>query len=233
MIYVYAIMPSAASIPGGLPGLNEQPIVACACDSVAGVYSEHTGDGIVPTAENVWRHEQVIERLMSDQPVLPARFGTVLADQSALRELLDRNAGALSAGLGKVSGRVELGLRGLWNEDVTPAEPTAAARSGRDYMLARLEEERRRRDARGRAERVARELDGALKAHAADSTTQIHSAQPLIMSGAYLVDRDRTNDFRRAVALLGRSHPDVRLLCTGPWPPYHFVPAIRAEVAHA
>ena len=43
---------------------------------------------------------------------------------------------------------------------------------------------------------------------------------------------ERTEHFRGAVERLTGAHRDLRLLCTGPWPPYHFVPAI-ADAAEA
>jgi len=41
--------------------------------------------------------------------------------------------------------------------------------------------------------------------------------------GAYLVERDAVPGFTAAVERLQEAHPDVAILCTGPWPPYSFV----------
>jgi hypothetical protein len=48
---------------------------------------------------------------------------------------------------------------------------------------------------------------------------------PEVLRGAYLVDRERVDDFAREVGALQQDHPELRLLCTGPWPPYSFVEA--------
>jgi hypothetical protein len=45
---------------------------------------------------------------------------------------------------------------------------------------------------------------------------------PDLLRGAYLVDRGALEAFTAAVARLQRAHPELRLLCTGPWPPYSF-----------
>ena len=37
-----------------------------------------------------------------------------------------------------------------------------------------------------------------------------------------LVDRERVQSFARRVAELQASNQALRLLCTGPWPPYSF-----------
>jgi hypothetical protein len=40
---------------------------------------------------------------------------------------------------------------------------------------------------------------------------------------AYLVEQDALGGFTAAVERLQEEHPDVAILCTGPWPPYSFV----------
>ena len=45
---------------------------------------------------------------------------------------------------------------------------------------------------------------------------------PEILRAAYLVDRDAVAGLAAAVADLQREHAHLRLLCTGPWPPYSF-----------
>jgi hypothetical protein len=39
------------------------------------------------------------------------------------------------------------------------------------------------------------------------------------------VPRQRVEEFRDAVRELEQRHPDVTLVCTGPWPPYSFATA--------
>jgi hypothetical protein len=43
------------------------------------------------------------------------------------------------------------------------------------------------------------------------------------LRAAYLVERGAVRGFTRLVARLDERHPELRLLCTGPWPPYSFV----------
>jgi len=50
--------------------------------------------------------------------------------------------------------------------------------------------------------------------------------QDLLLSAAYLVERGRVDAFRAHIAALSAAHAGVRILCTGPWPPYHFVPPL-------
>jgi hypothetical protein len=90
-------------------------------------------------------------------------------------------------------------------------------------MLARLDERRR-------AEHVADELHRPLAALARAEVRSVASTPQLLLSASYLVPRDAVDAFRSAVRDLERSHPDLTLACTGPWPPYSFATAeIEAE----
>jgi hypothetical protein len=47
---------------------------------------------------------------------------------------------------------------------------------------------------------------------------------PELLRAAYLVDRREVPRFRATVERLQSAHPDAAILCTGPWPPYSFMP---------
>ena len=180
--------------PPGLEALGDGELVT--------VFSRH-GQGD-PTPAALWAHERVVERLMADRTVVPGRFGSTVAGEDGLRRRLDERREPLAAAIARVRGRVELGVRVL-------AQARAAPGSGRDYLLARLEESRR---AAARHEPLA-EL-------AADATRQPSRGGELLR-GAYLVDRAGVAGFRDAVGDLQDEHPELTILCTGPWPAYSFV----------
>ena len=56
----------------------------------------------------------VVERLMGSQPILPARFGTLLADDDEAVTALRTRHDELRRGLALVRGAVELGVRATW-----------------------------------------------------------------------------------------------------------------------
>ena len=236
MVYVYAIIETPPPTLDGLRGIDDEPLRVCANDGVGIVFGERAAGTVRPTAPNVWRHEQVAEALMKDRAVLPARFGTVMADPQAVRETLSRHSDAFAHGLEKVRGCVELGVRAMWQAEDEISEPgkhpkpppiDAPAASGRAYLLARLQEEQRRRSTVRRAAELAGSLDALFRACAADGTFKVLPSAQFVMTGAYLVPRERVAEFRACVERAGAAHPDLRLLCTGPWPPYHFVPAVE------
>ena len=236
MVYVYAIAEGRGPMSGS--GLEERPLESQVHRSVAVVFSRHEGN-LSPSPENLWRHERVVESLMTDHTLLPSRFGTTLRDEDALAETIAPHVDELSAGLERVRGCVELGVRVLWSAGSAggPEEIAAAngsATSGRDYMLARLAEERRRRRVEERAASLFDQVHEALVPLARDGTRLVVSGPVPVLKSAYLVERGRTEHFRARLRAVRSDHPNLRVLCTGPWPPYNFVPKLRlAEVRHA
>ena len=185
---------------------------------------------VMPTEDNLWQHEEVVEALMADRTVLPVRFGTMLADKTAVQSVLAAHYADFVASLDRVRGRVELGLRVLWNDrrpqttdrrDSFCGRPPAV--SGRSYLLARLEEERQVRAWRQRAEALATKLHAPLARLAAVSTRQVLVTPRLLLTAAYLVEQDQVTTFRGKVEALSTAYPALHFLCTGPWPAYSFV----------
>lgn len=238
MLYVYAIL---EGLGGGVSGngLKDQPLEHEAFDGLCVVFSRHTANP-TPSAENLWRHEQVVESLMRTHTLLPSRFGTMVRDEAALRDRITRHVAELKAGLERVRGCVELGVRVPWPQERPSSEGEASANgraTGREYMLARLAEERRRKameeEAGSLFDRVHRELAPIAR----DSTRGTASSARPMLTAAYLVERDNIERFRDRLRDVRGTHADLRVLCTGPWPPYNFVPALRAtptpaEVRH-
>src|SRR5207248_2424345 len=63
--------------------------------------------------ESLWRHEEVVEALMSEGDVLPVRYGTRFADEEEAAQAVAERSAALSAALDRVQGAVELSVRAL------------------------------------------------------------------------------------------------------------------------
>jgi hypothetical protein len=176
---------------------------------IAGVFTrahERAGAG----AEELWRHEQLVERLMEDRAVLPLRYGTTLREESELERVLEERADEFRGLLDQVRGRVELALRVMAADGDEPEQP---ASSGRAYMET-LARRRRSADAAVAAlEPLERVAEAAVKREKAGDLTRL----------AFLVDRDGVEAFNARLDELRGEHPELQVTCTGPWPPYSFV----------
>jgi hypothetical protein len=208
MIWVYGICDRPELAPPRRRGLAQAPLEGLREGGLLAVFTQHAHSVGEPAPDALWAHERVVERLMADRSVLPMRFGSTVADEEALRRVLAERQVSLLGALARIGSRVELGVRVLEHSD---NGDTRAVFSGRDYLLSKL------RDG-ARADRVHEPL----AALAADSRLQPPRGAHEVLRGAYLVDRTVVPRFSAGVARLQRAHPEVAILCTGPWPPYTF-----------
>jgi hypothetical protein len=202
VIEIYAITDEAPPESHGLTAVESDGLVAL-CSAAA------------PPAELspevLWRHEEVVESLMEQCDLLPVRYGTRVEDESAAeRVLADRRTELVNA-LERVRGAVELSVR-IFSEDAGDDVPPA---QGADYLRWRARRERARLKARACVHQP-------LVLMARDSMEHVPSDAHELLREAYLVERDDVDAFVRRVAEVEAANPRMRLLCTGPWPPYSF-----------
>jgi len=150
------------------------------------------------TPDALWRHEELLERLMEDRGLLPVRYGTVVPDEEAVLRALDERRDELAAGLERVRGAVELALR-VQEHDAGAGFTERAASAG-----------------------AARRLHEALAPLAREAVVQPSRE---LLRAAYLVDRDAVGAFAARVRELDAAHPELALVCTGPWAPFSFAEA--------
>jgi hypothetical protein len=252
MIYLYAIADRPELPLPARSGLEGAPLASLSCQDIAAVVSLFDTANVQATKARLWQHEAVVEALMAERTVLPVRFGTLLADEAATQTILAARYASFVADLARVRGRVELGLRVLWESeanqgragarrsqpppaaDPCQAEKNHGERSGGDgwaYMLARLEEDRQLQAQRSQAEVLAADIHAPLARLAADSTRRVLVTPRLLLTAAYLVEQGQVVAFQREVEALGTAYPDLDFLCTGPWPAYSFMTASMRTIA--
>ncbi len=224
-MYLYAITDRPELPVPAEPGLEGTSLFGLAYRDIVAVVSSLDTAKVSPTEDNLWRHEAIVEALMADRAVLPVRFGTVLADEAAVQATLAVHYADFVASLNRVRGRVELSLRVLWDFEFRISNFEFRPDSGQAYLMARLEEERQRQAWRQRAEALAAELHTPLGRLAVESTRQVLVTPRLLLTAAYLVERDQVVAFRQQVEALSPAYPALHFLCTGPWPAYNFVTA--------
>jgi Gas vesicle synthesis protein GvpL/GvpF len=220
VLYVYALVDADGGRPAPADaGHDGAPLCVVARGGVAAICSRHERLDLPVEAEHLWRHERVAEALMDDHAVLPVRFGTTVADDGALAAMLDERQAEFRGALERVRGRVEMTVKAMWTPPEPPVDvPDAGASPGRTYLLSRLE-------TRNAAVALADAIHTRLAAEAVDARRQVLVTPRLLLSAAYLVDRERVDALLEASDDAARRHPEVELLCIGPWPPHTFAPA--------
>jgi hypothetical protein len=226
MIYVYAIVDRPDLPVPVVNGLEDVPIGLLSHRDIAAVTSLLSTGEVSTTEANLWRHEAVMDALMAGRALLPVRFGTVLAD--GVENVLGAHYDSFVARLDRVRGHVELALRVFWGDpgtaDTQEAHGSTARgiSSGQDYVAARLSEYREREKNRTRAEECVGTIHSALSGMAARGTHRCLPSPRVLMTASYLVKSGEVTSFQRELEDLRVSHPTLRLVCTGPWPPFTF-----------
>jgi hypothetical protein len=242
MIYVYAIADRPDEpLPSQL-GQQDEALAKVVWRDVVAVVSTFNGSQLPKTADELWRHEEVVEALMSDRAVIPVRFGTLFPSPQRVSDLLRRAYGALVQDIERVRGQVEIGMRFLTAVDrgrsaavdshggdhpTTSLDrlPLSPMGPGSVYLWTRLGKERELRDRQRAKLTLVQEAYERLASHANASTLADEPDDRRGTSAAFLVPRDRIPCFREIVGAVANAHPELALLCTGPWPPYSFVNA--------
>ncbi len=242
-VYLYAITDNMGNHLPVKAGLDDGPLYNLMHQDIAGVIGTVAMSEIRPTPDNIWTHERVVEQLMDDRAVLPVRFGTLFRGQHAIRTALATHYSAFSAKLDRVRGCVELKLRVMWDDDKARKETQesgtvdlcdqAAAwleteaqsmkKEGLRYLLTRFNEQCADRALRDRANSLANRLHEPLAQEAVEETYQILVTPRLVLSAAYLVERDHVARMKHLVQNLQQQNEHLRFLLTGPWPVYDFV----------
>ena len=230
MIYVYAIC-DRPELP--LPcrnGLNDEALEKVVHRDIAAVVGDCDGASLSNSADEIWRHEEVIEALMEERTVLPARFGTLVPSRDHVGDILRRTYDALVDDLARVRGRVEIGVRFLSAHEEADArdrscDEPAGTGPGAAFLRARLARARSLRNSRQAEVRAIIEAYEQLARHADASRLDREPSERYGIGAAFLVPRERVASFQSFIAGVANANAGLALLCTGPWPPYSFVGA--------
>jgi hypothetical protein len=156
--------------------------------------------------EDLVEHDAVVRTVMRATPVVPFRYGTVVADGDDLRRALKGKGPALRRTLYALRGRVELAVRA----QIEGADPTPGSGGGGRGYLARLRS-------------VSSELSGLHEALIATAVAGHASYQASMLKGSYLVEGPDVAEFCEGARRMAAARPAVlEFSVTGPWPPYSF-----------
>jgi len=236
MIYLYAIIDRPGVVLPSLTGLENAPLSKIVYQDIGGIFTSFAPDkelaAATPDEENLWKHEAVLEALMPDHSVLPLRFGSILAGESALLPLMHEKYASFSANLQRVQGCVELSLH-VKLQSATNQSPVisnaavtrcrAPVMSGKDYIQILLKVRQQEQDLHQQIETQIGEHLHNLDLLATEKNHTISLTPYPTLKAAYLLAQQKVILFRQEVENLAEFHPNLHFTLTGPWPPYSFV----------
>jgi hypothetical protein len=206
-------------------------------DDLAAVVSDARQDRYDINPENLRAHQRVITQAMTRSDVLPASFGLVAASDQQVQELLYRKSDDLHRSLEQVRGRIELGLRVLWNEERLFAEVVAEnddIRALRDRLASQVPAatyyeriplgERVAAAMQRKSAAEAAALLDALEPLAVETRVNENQSDRMLLNAAFLVDKTRIPAFDARVQALAEAQAGRQIFrYVGPLPPYNFV----------
>ncbi|MBZ5677691.1 MAG: GvpL/GvpF family gas vesicle protein [Acidobacteriia bacterium] len=248
--YLYCLTPSGRALE-----LNEAGVFVWACDGICAVLSESNreefcGEGsearledLAWLAPRVFRHEAVVERIMGQSPVLPARFATLFSSLESLRSFVLEYHDAITGFFAQVGDKREWAVKGLLDrplvgQSAQPPRPQLADTPGKNYLQKKRMEaeagELTNQWVRAVCQKAAGELEqqaSAFRERQLWNGSDSNEPAEVILNWAFLVPGDGEADFRRLVTELDERHRagGLSFALSGPWPPYSFAPALGGE----
>jgi hypothetical protein len=236
--YVYGVIRSeGASSPKGA-GINEEAVGVVAHGNVAALTSDVPVDFTEAGREELLAHSRVLEEAMQGSVVLPMRFGVVLPDEQTVHErLLAPYGEELEAQLQAMDGKVEVTIRGLYNEEAVLREVLAENReisglkkaiegkpeAATYYERIRLGELVEAALGERRAAAAPQIID-RLAPLAVDVRVGEPVHERMAVNASFLVERIHLDEFDRVVDQIGAEQAGrIQLKYTGPLPPHSFV----------
>ncbi|MEN3281138.1 MAG: hypothetical protein V7607_2278 [Solirubrobacteraceae bacterium] len=235
LVYVYGVLSASDAARATETGVDGRAVRTTTYEGLAALVSDVHGDALA-AAREVRAHWRVLDEASRDATVLPVRFGTVMEGEDAVRrQLLEPNADRLGGLLRELGGRVQLNVKGDYDEDVLLRDVVARSPS----IAALRERVRTRPDAAAYYDRI--QLGEMVAAEIArrredDEAAALVQLQPLAVGAraeqsssaqafnlAFLVERDCVEEFGGAVAELGEQVGErISIRYIGPLPPYSF-----------
>jgi len=242
-LYAFAIIPARPVDLAGVPGIDGESRLRIVQHGDLGLVvstmrldlmDDVSEDDLSETgalATLARRHDEVIRSVFEHGPVLPLRFGTVVADDDGARRLLEEQDASARRQLAHLATHREWGVR-LTRADVAeePQEHTDIAErrremTGTSYLASRREALEEAQQAEQHTATLTARAEEALGEHAVDVARRGGGpGSSLLTDLAYLVPATNEDSFLTAAERLSGevSREGLLLEVTGPWPPYSF-----------
>jgi hypothetical protein len=235
---LYCIFRSPAQPrPGIPPGVGGKPVFVRAQNGLSAGLSELAESYLVPDISHIFAYEAVVEHLYRDLTVIPVRYGCQLEDASEAVCLLEKHHDEYETLLYELEGLGEMGIhvlldgfRAATENDAPPAAPQSfplPCNYGAAYLAAKRQHYLGMDRLALHERLLVEELwDSLADLYVRRKLEFSDSHRSRLLSLYFLVPRACVESFRHAARHL-RPKESVKLLLSGPWPPYNFVDSLR------
>ena len=248
--YLYCLTPTGYELQCAATGVDvRHPVLERTCGETCAIYSEvEMGEFAGESAEanmqdlawlgpRVCRHESVIEHIMGQAPVLPARFATLFSSLDSVQQFVVEHRVAIAGFFAELGNQQEWAVKGLLDPAgalhglFQPAVQELTGSPGTRYfqeqrIKAQLEQEfnQRLREFSQRAAAALATHSGGFRERNIRTPMNEGTEAEIVLNWAFLVSPEAFEDFKASLQQLNSAEafPGLRLELTGPWPPYSF-----------
>lgn len=190
-------------------------------------------------AEQLIRHQTVIENVMKDYTIIPFKFGSILDNSHEVKKVLEKGYHEFKKGLQEMDKKIELDVVAVWNdldsiikkigrenEEISSFKQNIAKKSPQDSFQERVKIGSMIKDALDeKRHELQTEMVDILEKRTKiyGSKKHEHMNDTMILNCAFLLDKNRESEFDQALhGLNERYNGRINFRCVGPLPPYSF-----------
>lgn len=208
-------------------GIQGNQIFLYPASDLAVIVSEYSPSESLTQQAGV-EHARVISDCFKTSTVLPFRFGTVFADDDALRRSIRSNQRQFLTNIERLRGKAEMHLKVVLDDccrDQTRryTAPSPAPAVGRAYLSNLRENAALQRERQTKARAVTVQMHRMFLPLAEEVTCRRLETGKMLLDIAHLIDSAGVERYQNKYGSASVLMKDCQMQLSGPWPPYHFV----------
>jgi len=207
-------------------GIQGNQIFLYPASDLAVIVSEYSNSQNFNSQAGV-EHARVISDCFKTSTVLPFRFGTVFADDEALRRSIRSNQRQFITNIERLRGKAEMHLKVLLDDCCREqvhrysAEPIPTV--GKAYLSNLRESAALQRERQTKARAVTVQMHRMFLPLAEEVSCKRVESGKMLLDIAHLIDSNGIERYQNKYSSASVLMKDCQMQLSGPWPPYHFV----------
>ena len=210
-----------------LEGIGGRPVFPYRCGKYAMLLSRFSRN-VSFTPRSIVEHGQVIARVFETHTVLPLRFGTFFQSERQVEQMIRENQSGLLETFCRLRGKAEMRLKLSFLSDAGDIsrlkkrpQKTRSPRSARSSSGESAADPR----AQEIAEQLASRLREMFRPLDDQVTCRQLQSREVVVDCAHLIESENVESYRQICDVASKRVKDCSIRMSGPWPPYHFLPA--------
>lgn len=206
-----------------LTGISGNQIFLYPSNDLIVIVSEHNSAQVLDQKAAI-EHAHVISDCFQHSTVLPFRFGTIFADDEALRKSIRSNHRQFLTNVERLRGKAEMHIKVLFDDTNKLKNASSQVESaGREYLLNLRECASRQRERQTKARAVSVQMHRMFSPLEEEVSCRRMDSGKMLLDIAHLIENACVERYQNRYSNVARVMKDCRMQFSGPWPPYHFV----------